>query len=228
MARISSYPIDKTIQDNDAWIGTEYSNQLTRQFTAAGIAEYLNINAKISVSAQMVFKFVVGGTGSGEFSGVADSTNFSAITSLTISIVDISGQNVVQFLNYLVDSDLLINEQKQISSFGHYKITAYTIDASTTTYTLELTYIGGNGSLVNNKNYDFANFVLAGDVGDKNYEEAFVNQAQWNVTHNLNKNPSVSVIDNNNIEVYGQVTYLTVNTLKINFSQNVTGKVYLN
>ena len=176
----------------------------------------------------MVFKFVVGGTGSGEFSGVADSTNFSAITSLTVSIVDISGQNVVQFLNYLVDSDLLINEQKQISNFGHYKITAYTIDAGATTYTLALTYIGGNGSLVNNKNYDFANFVLAGDVGDKNYEEAFVNQAQWNVTHNLNKNPSVSVISNNNVEIYGQVTYLTVNTLKINFSQNITGKVYLN
>ena len=60
MARISSYPVDLTIQDTDAWIGTEASNRLTRQFTAAGLAKYLNIKGKISISAQMVFQFKTG------------------------------------------------------------------------------------------------------------------------------------------------------------------------
>jgi hypothetical protein len=41
MARISSYPIDKTIQDKDYWIGTDSSNRVTRNFTAEDIANYV-------------------------------------------------------------------------------------------------------------------------------------------------------------------------------------------
>ena len=41
MARISSYPIDKTIQDKDSWIGTESSNRVTRNFTAEDLASYV-------------------------------------------------------------------------------------------------------------------------------------------------------------------------------------------
>jgi hypothetical protein len=41
MARISSYPIDKTIQDKDSWIGTDSSNRVTRNFTAEDIANYV-------------------------------------------------------------------------------------------------------------------------------------------------------------------------------------------
>jgi len=41
MARISSYPKDSTIQDKDAWIGTESTNRATRNFTAEDIANYV-------------------------------------------------------------------------------------------------------------------------------------------------------------------------------------------
>jgi len=41
MARISSYPIDSTIQDKDSWIGTESTNRVTRNFTAEDIANYV-------------------------------------------------------------------------------------------------------------------------------------------------------------------------------------------
>ena len=41
MARISSYPIDSTIQDKDSWIGTDSSNRVTRNFTAEDIANYV-------------------------------------------------------------------------------------------------------------------------------------------------------------------------------------------
>ena len=40
MARISSYPYDTTVTDNDAWIGTEASNRQTKQFTASAVANY--------------------------------------------------------------------------------------------------------------------------------------------------------------------------------------------
>jgi hypothetical protein len=39
MARISSYPYDNTVQDNDAWIGTENSSRRTKQFTASAVEE---------------------------------------------------------------------------------------------------------------------------------------------------------------------------------------------
>tara|TARA_B100001173_G_C16030693_1_gene566696 strand:- start:4646 stop:9433 length:4788 start_codon:yes stop_codon:yes gene_type:complete len=42
MARISSYPIDPVVHDKDAWIGTENTNRVTRQFTALAIAEYID------------------------------------------------------------------------------------------------------------------------------------------------------------------------------------------
>ena len=44
MAKINSYPFDSTIQDADAWIGTDSTNRSTKQFTAKSIAEYLNIS----------------------------------------------------------------------------------------------------------------------------------------------------------------------------------------
>ena len=132
MARISSYPIDVDIQDNDAWIGTESSNRLTRQFTAQGIADYLNINSKIAISAQMVFKFVVGATaGSGDFTTPLDANgaatlNFADIASIKLSIVSNSGMAVTEFMQYLNGSQILINQQQKIDEFGHYTITGYT------------------------------------------------------------------------------------------------------
>jgi len=41
MARISSYPRNIEVQDEDSWIGTESSNRLTRNFTAEDVANYV-------------------------------------------------------------------------------------------------------------------------------------------------------------------------------------------
>ena len=72
MARISSYPRDLDVVDNDSWIGTSVPGLQTRNFTAAAVAKYLNIKGKISISAQMVFKFSAGATNDGEFTGPVD------------------------------------------------------------------------------------------------------------------------------------------------------------
>ena len=144
MARISSYPRDLEIQDNDAWVGTESSNRLTRNFTAAAVAKYLNIKGKISISAQMVFKFDTGNTDSGEFTGPADGSAIASLTTMQISTVDASGQNTVSFIEYLVGNNILISEQNNINNFGHFTIDSYT--AGATVSTLNLTNLFGNGS----------------------------------------------------------------------------------
>jgi hypothetical protein len=229
MARISSYPKDTTIQDNDAWVGTASPNRQTKNFLAIDVAKYLNIKGKISVSAQMVYKFEADSSKatSGDFYGVTDGTAFSAITSLNVHSVDAGGQNVVDFVNYLVDSDILISEQNNIGEFGHYKITAYT-DNGDGFYTLALSYIGGDGVLVDQAYYDIANFVLD-SASDKNYVHTqAVPSAIWNVQHNLNKFPSVTSVNNSNIKMFGEVTYVDENNLTINFSAGFSGKAYIN
>lgn len=229
MARISSYPKDTTIQDNDAWVGTASPNRQTKNFLAIDVAKYLNTKGKISISAQMSYKFEAdpNEATTGTFYGVADGTAFSAITSLNVHSVDAGGQNVVDFVNYLVDSDILISEQNNIGEFGHYKITAYT-DNGNGFYTLALSYIGGDGVLVDQSYYDIANFVLDA-AGDKNFVFTQATpSATWSIQHNLNKFPSVTSVNNSNIKMFGEVTYVDENNLTINFSAGFSGKAYMN
>jgi hypothetical protein len=228
MARISSYPRDLEVNDNDAWIGTESSNRLTRNFTAKAVADYLNIKGKISISGQMVFKFTEDAPPLvGAFSGPADGSALTAITTMQISGIDSSGQNTVAFMQYLVGNDILISEQNNIDEFGHFKITGYTLNG--TVYTLNLTNIGGNGSLDLNKYYDFATFTISTGVGDKNFVfTQAVASDTWVIQHDLNKFPSVTSVNINNFEVYGEVVFNNINNLTINFSGAFSGKAFIN
>lgn len=228
MARISSYPRDREVQDQDAWIGTESSNRLTRNFTAQAVADYLNIKGKISISGQMVFKFSGVPTLEGEFTGPVDGSALTAITTMQISGIDSSGQNTVAFMQYLVDNDILISEQNNIDKFGHFKITGYTA-LGNNLYTLDLTNIGGNGSLDLNKYYDFATFTISSGVGDKNFVfNQAVASATWTVQHNLNKFPSCTMVLSTGQQGYGDVTFIDENNLTITFAGAESGKAYIN
>jgi len=52
--------------------------------------------------------------------------------------------------------------------------------------------------------------------------------ATWTITHNLNKFPSVSVVDTANQLMYGDTEYIDKNKLTITFSATFSGKAYLN
>lgn len=49
----------------------------------------------------------------------------------------------------------------------------------------------------------------------------------WTVTHNLGFKPSVTVIDTDESEIEGDVSYLNLNTLQITFSVIVAGTAYM-
>jgi len=228
MARISSYPRDREVQDQDAWIGTESSNRVTRNFTAQAVADYLNIKGKISISGQMVFKFSNVPTLQGEFTGPVDGSALTAITTVEISGTDSSGQNVVEFIQYLVNNDILISEQNELSNFGHFKITSYTA-LGNNLYTLNLTNIGGNGNLELNKYYDFATFTISSGVGDKNFVFTQAVAANpWTIQHNLNKFPSCTMVLSTGQQGYGDVTFIDENNLTITFAGAESGKAYIN
>tara|TARA_R100000963_G_C4628467_1_gene94114 strand:+ start:409 stop:1092 length:684 start_codon:yes stop_codon:yes gene_type:complete len=227
MARISSYQRDLEVQDQDAWIGTESSNRLTRNFTAESVAKYLNIKGKISISAQMVFQFKPDAPTVGDFAGVVTGTPFSNITTLSVSTTDKSTQNVVEFVDYLVGNQILINEQNDISTFGHYQITDYTDGGSfADSYTLTLTYLGGNGSITENLYYDFAEFSLP-STETFTFTQA-VPATVWTINHTLNKHPSISVVSTANQLVVGDASYTSTTQIVITFAAAFAGKAYLN
>ena len=114
MARISSYPFDTTVTDNDAWIGSDAVNRQTKQFTASAVATYLNINAKVNIGGQMSFKWSDtqnGGTGTiSKTGGGGSGTGLNTLTEIRISINEINGQNVVKFLEYITTKPILLGQ----------------------------------------------------------------------------------------------------------------------
>ena len=64
---------------------------------------------------------------------------------------------------------------------------------------------------------------------DKNYVHTQnTTSSTWVVTHNLNKFPSVSVVDSAGTKVIGQVDYDSLNQITLTFKASFSGKAYFN
>jgi len=234
MPIINSYPQDIDIRDKDAWVGTDFATSRTKQYTAEAVADYLNTNGKVSIAGQIAYKFVnkpFGGQGTMAFAaGNGDGTPFSNITGFKISKNDLSSKRVVAYLEFLVSQEILIVNQDNPESFGHYTINTYAVDPTNNQYyDLTLSFLGGNGSISINSFYDIVNFTIGSSGGDKTFTFTQATPSTtWNIQHNLNKFPSVSVVNNNNILMYGETAYIDKSNLTINFSASFSGKAYLN
>lgn len=71
--------------------------------------------------------------------------------------------------------------------------------------------------------------VKSSGVSDKTYvfteDSAMIS---WAVEHNLNKKPSVSIVDSGDNLIVAEVVYVDNNNLTINFGFPTSGKAYLN
>ena len=68
-----------------------------------------------------------------------------------------------------------------------------------------------------------------GIVADKYYvHEQGIASNEWHIKHNLNKHPSVTIVDSAGNEVIGQVHYVDLNNVIITFTSQFSGKAYLN
>tara|TARA_R100001510_G_C7635228_1_gene193505 strand:+ start:390 stop:1001 length:612 start_codon:yes stop_codon:yes gene_type:complete len=202
------------------------------QFTASAVATYLNVKGKISIGAQMPYKFystLNAGGGSMSLVSGGGGKAFSDVTSLRVSNKDLSGELTVQFFEYLIGSDIMIGQMGAVSIFGHYKISTYAVDPNDAQYyILTLNHIGSNGSLVNDYYYDIFNFTLA-SASDKTFvHDQAIPSATWTITHNLGKFPSVSVVDTQKEIYWGNVEYINSNQLKVTFSSAFAGQAFLN
>ena len=71
--------------------------------------------------------------------------------------------------------------------------------------------------------------VVVETVSDKTYiHDQIVSRDTWYVNHNLNKFPSVMVVNSTGAAVVGDVRYVNLNQVVIYFSAQFSGQAYLN
>lgn len=76
---------------------------------------------------------------------------------------------------------------------------------------------------------DTGKFTYSSPAGeDKNYTEEFTDALDIDITHNLNKFPSVTIVDTAGDEVVTLVRHLDRNTINLTFTAETSGKVYIN
>ena len=116
-----------------------------------------------------------------------------------------------------------------INNFGVYTLDSLTQDPTDPTfYNASVTFKAGNGSLQNTNLYYIESSAI-GLEGDKNFVYTQAAPAiTWTITHNLEKYPSVSIVNSSNQLGYGQVNYISLNQLTVTFSAAFAGKAFLN
>jgi|DEB0MinimDraft_6_1074348.scaffolds.fasta_scaffold142885_1 hypothetical protein len=232
MPKISSYVINTTPEATDILIGTDVTNGQTKNFTVdslSGVA--LNLYLK-----QTNWQFIstdpspserpYGSLSFQNYGG--DGTAWSSISSMYINTRMPSNPVVsLPFLQRLVGENIIIQDVRASARFGVYKLNSLTL-VSDDIYDMSLTYVSGNSTLARLKYYSIQ-YDEASNVSDKHFVFTQANpSAQWTIVHNLNKYPSVAVVNNNDIVVNGEIEYTSLNELTATFSGGFSGKAYLN
>lgn len=238
MAKISSYARDLIIQDTDKWIGTDGPTGITKNFTAQGIADNFNTTGKISAGGQQTYKFYSGSVSGRETGSISlpDSTGgtipFSTITDLVFSKINLAGKTITNYLEYLEEKYIFIFETSNINNFAKYRLTDITNRFSQVAFLdIEVEFVEGQGSFEPGKLYSFIEKVtlVPSVFVDKSF--FYIQESAsdtWVITHNLDKRPSVTVVDSGSSVVYGNTTYNGTNQVTINFSAPFSGVAYLN
>ena len=228
MARISSYPTDQNIVGSDKVIGTDNAGLITKNYTLDGISNWMNASGSVAIAGQNNYSFNVTGATSGTISGVTPNTPFANITALTFSKTSAAGTDVINYLSTLVGRSVLLARLDNLNNFGVYTLQSLVVDAGDADlYNASFTPITANGNITADKYYGFAVYPeLSADKHFTFTQSTATNT--WNVTHNLGKFPSVSVVDSGDTVVYGDIDYIDNNSLTITFSAAFGGKAYMN
>lgn len=225
MARISIYQLDTVITAQDKVIGTDSAGSVTKNFPLSGISELFS-QGLISVGGQTGYKFsdIIEEK---SFSGPNNGDSISSISTLKFSEVDAADHNIQNFILEYNLKRIIIFENNDPDTYGIFDVTSITEDSENLNYyDFNLTFISGRGILTVDKFYTIS--LFAGEK-DKHYTHSQNNaSATWNVEHNLNKRPSVSITVSGGRQGFADVVYVDNNNLTLNFSSAKSGYAYLN
>jgi hypothetical protein len=237
MARISTYAIDAIPSLGDKVIGTDQNSNLrTQNYTLGEIITLFNEQNKLGVADQSVFLFqddLSAGRDLGTISfsaGGGIGTAFSSITTFLISKSSFGGESRAEYLPLFIGKDIILAQLSNINNFGTYKVQNIVTDVTEPDFfAVTVSNQSANGVLKVSSHYIFSEFTDPNAGGDLNFTYTQASTALvWNITHNLGKNPSVSVADSAGTWVVGQVDYINNNELTITFNAAFQGVAYLN
>lgn len=230
MARISSYNQDTSVEGGDKLVGAS-ADGTTKTYTLDAIGQYYIDNNIISVSGQQNFKFVdnVADIGNGTFfiDGLnANGKPFSLMTSLAVSKTNTQGVSIDNFLQKTLDDKFRLSSVTNPDNFAEIVVTSLVNHPSQEGFVrVALGRIEGQGFLYKDEIFSIqrisktdSHFVFAQEQ----------NANDWQIEHNLNKHPSVTVVDSGENIVYAEVEYTDLNNLIIRFNGANSGKAYLN
>jgi len=245
MARISTYPIDEHLVSDDKWIGSSANSKLaTKNFSLESVTDWMNNTSSID-SQTLRYKFQSNAYDSTRDRGsismsptVIGDVPFASVTGWTISAYSLKyvGQNLPTdisrfYTSPLVDSYIIITNSKDISNFGIFLWNTADLRPLTTDFwDIGLTHVTSSGDLSEDEDYFMSLLTYnAKASADKTFIFTQSTPSEsWVVNHNLNKFPSVSIVDSSNEQVMGSVEYIDLNSLIITFSSSFSGKAFLN
>jgi|TARA_R110002050_G_scaffold128157_4_gene249379 hypothetical protein len=241
MAKIATYELDTNVVAADKWIGSDSQNSWqTKNFTAGDVADFIN---KKAIQSQLL-RYTYQNEGARRDATVsfdpygADQVLFSSISSFTLSNFDAYSLNSnppvdisTLYKSPFTGSEVLMTQCNDMSQWAIFMWDSQEANLGDNNFSnIFLTYKAGKGSIDVGQDYFISLLTYqVGETVDKNFVYTQnVASATWVVTHNLNKFPSVSVVDSANTLVNGQVEYNSINEVTISFRAAFTGKAFFN
>ncbi len=241
MAKIATYELDTNVVAADKWIGSDSQNSWqTKNFTAGDVAEFIN---KKAIQSQLL-RYTYQNEGDRRDATVsfdpygADQVLFSSISSFTLSNFDAYSLNSnppvdisTLYKSPFTGSEVLMTQCNDMSQWAIFMWDSQEANLGDNNFSnIFLTYKAGKGSIDVGQDYFISLLTYqVGETVDKNFVYTQnVASNTWVVTHNLNKFPSVSVVDSANTLVNGQVEYNSIDQVTISFRAAFTGKAFFN
>ena len=239
MARISTYGVDAKPELGDKTIGTDVApgaNLRTKNYSLLDMINMFNKNNSLGVADQVLYFFqtdISEGRDAGTISfeaGGGIGKPFSEVTSFIISKTLVGFKNIDKYIPLFEGKSIILAELNDINKFGTYVVEAIVEHPTETNFfVVTVTNIESSGVMAVDATYIFSEFARPIGNDDKTFVfTQAVPSATWSITHNLNKFPSVSVVDTANTQVFTIADYIDTNTLTLTFSAAFAGKAYLN
>tara|TARA_R110000796_G_scaffold112752_1_gene224396 strand:- start:644 stop:1342 length:699 start_codon:yes stop_codon:yes gene_type:complete len=232
MARVSTYNTDADVSGNDKVLGSDISGA-TKNYPLKKIGEYFANKSVITTEGQLSFKHIVGLTDrvKGDFwvnSGnsvieLADISRFTISKHMFEESLDVS-----HMLSTIIATKFVLVEVGNPNIRGEYFVTSsYDYEDDANFIVVDVTAINTNESLTDEAYYVFSNTTTT--TADKKYTHEQSSAAPvWTITHNLKKQPAVSVVDSTDNVIICEVEYTSLNQVELRFSTPYSGKAYFN
>ena len=231
MPRINNIGLDTDVTKDDKLLGSD-SGGATKSYTLKNVSKFFKDSNAAGIAGQFTYQYKTSGLVSGTM-GITFSSGstFQNATSIKVSkfIYGETTNSSENILDILSSKQILIVDVEDQDNYAIYNSGTVTQDGSSDFYDISLTTpTKFNGSFTNEKFYAI---ISIGGGADKSYVHTQGSASTtWNVSHNLGKFPSVTVVDVNNVQGYGVVTHTNDNNLTVTFPAGspAAGKAYCN